>query len=96
MKTTFNENGQMVLEINDTLSITLGDADYVYRSHINRMQAISPNNWVACESIGSDGNHYTAWYFVKEPDETELDEIDYEEPDDITDEYNHIIYDKTE
>ena len=92
MKTTFNENGQMVFEINDTLSITLGEADFVYRSHINGMQALSPNNWVACDATGSDGNHYTVWYFVKEPNETELDEIDYEEPDDITDEYNHIVY----
>lgn len=99
MKATFNEKGQMVLVINDTLSITLEEADFEYRSHINGMQALRPNNWVACEATGSDGNHYKAWYFV--PDEIanslqDLEDIDYANPDDITDEYNHIVYDNAE
>ena len=75
MKTTFNEKGQMVLVINDTLSITLEEADFEYRSHINGMQALSPNNWVACEATGSDGNHYTAWYFVSDTTDISLEDI---------------------
>ena len=96
MKTTFNEKGQMVLVINDTLSITLEEADFEYRSHINGMQALSPNNWVACEATGSDGNHYTAWYFLSDTTDISLEDIDYANPNDITDEYNHIVYDKAE
>ena len=80
--------------INENLTITLGnDADFEYRSHINGMQATEPNNWVACKATGSDGNEYTAWYFVADTN-VELDTIDYDDPDDVTDEYNHIVYDK--
>lgn len=60
------------------------------------MQATEPNNWVACKATGNDGREYTAWYYVTDPNETELDEIDYDNPDDITDEYNHIVYSKAE
>lgn len=81
--------------INENLTVTLdGDAEYTYRSHINGMQTIKPNNWVSCNAKGNDGENYTAWYFVSNPNETELDEIDYENPDDITDEYNHLVYTK--
>lgn len=87
----------MKITINENLTITLVDnsADFKYRSHINGMQATEPNNWVACNATGSDGKDYTAWYYVADTD-IELDEIDYSEPDDITDEYNHIVYDKAE
>lgn len=86
-----------MIKINENLTITLGnEADFVYRSHINGMQASEPDNWVACKATGSDGKEYTAWYYVTDPDEIELDEIDYENPDDITDEDNHIVYEKAE
>lgn len=86
-----------MIKIDENLTITIiGEADFVYRSHINGMRTTAPNNWVACKATGSDGKDYTAWYYVTDPDETELDEIEYENPDDITDEYNHIVYEKAE
>ena len=93
MKTTF-KNGKTVFEISENLSITLGDeADLSYRSHINGMQASEPDNWVACKATGSDDKDYTAWYYVEDTN-MELDNIDYDNPDDIEDENGNIIYDK--
>lgn len=85
----------MEIKINENLTITLidNDADFKYRSHVNGNQLTHPDNWVACRATGSDGNEYTAWYYVADTD-IELDEIDYRNPDDVTDEYNHIVYDK--
>ena len=84
----------MEIKINESLTITLidNDADFKYRSHVNGNQLINPNNWVACNATGSDGNEYTAWYYVDT--DIELDEIDYSDPNDVTDEYNCIVYDK--
>lgn len=85
----------MEITINTNLTITLidNDADFKYRSHVDGNQLIHPNNWVACGAIGSDGKEYTAWYYVPDSD-IELDEIDYSAPNDVTDEYNHIVYDR--
>lgn len=69
------------------------EADYEYRSHIEGMAANSPDNWVSNHGTDEDGNEIVAWYFIENSDETALDEIDYENPDDIVDEYGHIIYD---
>ncbi len=95
MKFSFNENREMVIEVNSTLSITLGagEADYTYRSHINGMQVSEPNKWVSCAGTGGDGKNYTAWYYVEDTN-MELDNIDYDNPDDIEDENGNIIYDK--
>ena len=84
----------MEIKINENLTVTLidNDADFKYRSHVNGNQLINPNNWVACRATGSDGNEYTAWYYVDT--DIELDEIDYSDPNDVTDEYNCIVYDK--
>lgn len=75
---------------------TMQGADYEYRSHINGMAVNSPDNWVACHGVDEDGTGITAWYFVEDISNTSLDDIDYDEPDDIIDEYGHIVYDKEE
>lgn len=66
--------------------------DLEYRSHINGMTCLSPNNWVSGVAKDYDGNEYKLWYRVE--DEFEFDEIDYNNPDDIVDEYNQIVYTK--
>ena len=94
MKTRF-ENGRLVLEINDNLEINLNPvANIEYRSHINRMQTAKPDNWVSVVGQGNDGNVYKAWYFVEDFNAINgLEDINYEEPSDIVDEYGKIIYD---
>ena len=94
MKTRF-ENGRLVLEINDNLEINLNPvANIEYRSHINRMQTVKPDNWVSVVGQGNDGNAYKAWYFVEDFNAINgLEDINYEEPSDIVDEYGKIIYD---
>lgn len=95
MNTHYNEDGRLVLEVNDTLEITLStEANLEYRSHINGMQTVKPDNWVSVEGQGNDGKQYKAWYFVEDFDAiNELDEIEFENPSDIVDDYNKIIYD---
>lgn len=95
MNTHYNEDGRLVIEVNDTLKITLStEANIEYRSHINGMQTVKPDNWVSVEGQGNDGKPYKAWYFVEDFDAiNELDEIEYEEPSDIVDEYGKNIYD---
>ena len=91
MKTHY-EDGKLVLELKDTLNITLNaEADLEYRSHINGMQTLKPNHWVSVEGEGNDGETYKAWYFVDDL-KIGLDEIDYEKPSDIEDWYGKIIY----
>lgn len=63
-----------------------------YRSHINGMNCLSPNNWVSGTATDEQENEYKLWYYVE--DNFEFDEIDYDDPDDITDEYNHLVYTK--
>lgn len=88
------ENGRLVLEVNDTLEITLStEANIEYRSHINRMQTVKPDNWVSVEGEGNDGKLYKAWYFVEDLDNIDLEDINYEEPSDIVDEYGKLIFD---
>ena len=90
---THYEDGRLVLEVNDTLNITLNtEADIEYRSHINGMQTVNPANWVSVEGKGNDGETYKAWYFVEDL-KIGLDEIDYGKPSDIENEYGKIIYD---
>lgn len=94
MNTHYNEDGILVLEVNDTLEITLsGDANIEYRSHINRMQTVKPDNWVSVEGVGNDGKPYKAWYFVDDLDNIDLEDINYEEPSDIVDDNGKLIYD---
>lgn len=66
--------------------------DMEYRSHINGMNCLSPNNWVSGTATDEEGNEYKLWYYVE--DDFEFDKIDYDNPDDITDEYNHLVYSK--
>lgn len=88
------ENGRLVLEVNDTLEITLStEANIEYRSHINRMQTVKPDNWVSVEGEGNDGKLYKAWYFVEDLDNIDLEDINYEGPSDIVDEYGKLIFD---
>ena len=94
MNTHYNEDGRLVLEVNDTLEITLSpEANIEYRSHINRMQTVKPDNWVSVEGQGNDGKSYKAWYFVENFDNTDLEDINYEELADIEDDYGKIVYD---
>ncbi|MDY3861878.1 MAG: hypothetical protein SOZ45_04905 [Ruminococcus sp.] len=94
MNTHYNEDGRLVLEVNDTLEITLStEANIEYRSHINRMQTVKPDNWVSVEGEGNDGKLYKAWYFVEDLDNIDLEDINYEEPSDIVDEYGKLIFD---
>ena len=95
MNTHYNEDGRLVLEVNDTLEITLStEANPEYRSHINRTQTVKPDNWVSVEGEGNDGKLYKAWYFVEDfAAINELDEIDFEKPSDIVDDYGKLIYD---
>lgn len=94
MNTHYNEDGRLVLEVNDTLEITLStEANPEYRSHINGMQTVKPDNWVSVEGVGNDGKQYKAWYFVEDLDNIDLEDINYEEPSDIVDEYGKLIFD---
>lgn len=81
------------LKINGRTYTMENEADYEYRSHINGMQNLAPDNYVSCKGKDENGNEVTAWYYVENPDETPLEEIDYDNPADIVDEYGHIIYD---
>lgn len=84
------------LTVNGKSYTMQNEADYEYRSHIEGMAVNSPDNWVANHGVDEDGSEIVAWYFVENPDETALDEIVYDEPSDIVDEYGHIIYDSEE
>lgn len=78
-------------EVNGKTYKEVGDAEIIYRSHINRMQCTCPNNWVGLPLEDEDGKAYTAWYYMPDTN-AELDSIDYDKPDDITDEYGNLIY----
>lgn len=94
MNTHYNEDGRLVLEVNDMLEITLStEANPEYRSHINGMQTVKPDNWISVEGQGSDGKQYKAWYFVEDTAAIDLEDINYEEPSDIVDDYGKLIYD---
>lgn len=82
------------LKINGITYTMDNNADFEYRSHINGMQNLAPDNYVSCKGKDENGNDITAWYYVS--DGTALDEIDYDNPADIVDEYGHIIYDSEE
>ena len=92
MNTSFDNKGRMVLEVNDTLKITLDfEAAPEYRSHINGMQVINPDNWLLVKGEGSDGNSYRVWYFIEDWN-IELEDVDYTEPNDIEDMNGKIIW----
>ena len=94
MNTHYNEEGRLVLEISGNLEITLStEANPEYRSHINGMQTVKPDNWVSVKGEGNDGKPYKAWYFVEDFDNIDLEDINYEEPSDIVDDYGKLIYD---
>ena len=94
MNTHYNEDGRLVLEVNGTLEITLStEANPEYRSHINGMQTVKPDNWVSVDGVGNDGKPYKAWYFVEDLDNIDLEDINYEEPSDIVDDNGKLIYD---
>ena len=94
MNTHYNEDGRLVIEVNETLKITLStEANIEYCSHINGMQTVKPDNWVSVEGQCNDGKSYKAWYFVEDFDNTDLEDINYEEPADIEDDYGKIVYD---
>lgn len=92
MKTNFDNDGRLVIEVNDTLKIAL-DAEAIaeYRSHINGMQVINPDNWLLVRGEGSDGNSYQVWYFIEDWN-IELEDVDYAEPHDIEDGNGNIIW----
>lgn len=70
------------------------NSEYEYRAHMYGMYTLDPNNWVACHGFDEDGTGITAWYFVEDISNTALDDIDYDEPNDIIDEHGHMVYDK--
>lgn len=76
----------------DTIKIThngitkeyfCSEAEPRYRSHINGLQCICPESWVAMSISPVDESdlNLVAWYC--NDDEKELDDIDYSRPDDI-------------
>ena len=95
MNTSFDNKGRMVLEVNDILKITLDfEAIPEYRSHINGLRTINPDNWLLVKGEGSDGNSYRVWYFIEDWN-IELEDVDYTEPDDIEDEDGNIVWERT-
>lgn len=82
------------ITVNGKTYTMTGNADIEYRSHINGMQCTCPDSWVSLPLEDEDGNEYKAWYKIDE--DTELDSIDYDEPEDITDEFGGIVYDRDE
>lgn len=75
----------MTITINDKTYRITRDAEIEYRS-----ERVNPNAWVALyledESVTDEfGDHpqFIAWYYVEDLENTELDEIDYENPYDI-------------
>lgn len=97
METTFVNNNLAFKLDNGTTIITDGDAEFEYRSHIKGFQCTVPNNWITLHGKDKDGNFYTAWYYVEDEIEEGYDMmhyIDFENPHDITDDYNHVIYEK--
>lgn len=81
------------ITINGIVYVVTSNADIEYRSHINGMQCTCPDRWVSMSLEDRDGNVYKAWYMINDPS-VELDSIDYDRPDDITDEFGKIVYDK--
>ena len=75
----------MTININDRTYRITRDAEIEYRSEM-----VDPFSWVALyledESVTDEfGDHpqFVAWYFVEDLENTELSEIDYENPYDI-------------
>ena len=75
----------MTININDRTYRITRDAEIEYRSEM-----VDPFSWVALyledESVTHEfGDHpqFVAWYFVEDLENTELSEIDYENPYDI-------------
>ena len=75
----------MTITINGKIYRIRRDAEIEYRS-----DRVDPFSWVAMyledESITDefgDHPHYIAWYYVEDLENTELDDIDYENPHDI-------------
>ena len=75
----------MTIIINDKTYRITRDAEIEYRSGM-----VDPFSWVALyledESVTDefgDHPHFVAWYYVEDLENTELDDIDYENPYDI-------------
>lgn len=79
-----------IITVNGKKYTLSNEADFVYRSHINGMSCLEPNNWVACDCTDENGVPCTAWYYAKE--EWDLSWIDYNDPDDIVDENGKLVY----
>lgn len=91
-------NGKLAFKLNGTTIITDGDAEFEYRSHINRNKCLTPENWIALHGKDKEGNCYTVWYYTDKEivEGYEIsDYIDLENPNDIVDEDNHIIYENS-
>lgn len=79
----------MKIAINNKEYTITNDARIEYRS-----DRVDPMHWVALDLIDesdrdefNDPHKYIAWYYVPEMDNEgfELDQIDYDEPDDLQD-----------
>ena len=85
-----------IITVNGKKYTLSNEADFVYRSHINGMSCLEPNNWVACDCTDENGTEYTAWYYVTEEEAQEenwdLSWIDYGDPDDIVNENGKLVY----
>lgn len=61
-------------------------AEFEYRSHINGMTALSPNNYMSAQAIDTDENTYTVWWFIDDEhinDEDMSDATDWMNPSDV-------------
>lgn len=63
-----------------------GEADYCYHS-----SSCEPSNWVLCTAVDTNTNiEYECWYYVD--DDTELEDVDYYEPYEVTTENGTRVY----
>lgn len=71
------------LTINGT-TYNIGENAYpCYRSHnSDGWQMTEPDSWIAQPAWTDNGDRYILWYYIADAN-TDLDEIDYDTPDDI-------------
>lgn len=75
----------MMITYNGKTIILGEDAEYTHRSHINGMQCTEPDNWIHVTGADAEDENdiYDIWYYVEDVN-TELEDINWNDPWDVT------------
>lgn len=58
-------------------------SDIKYRSHRCGKKCTNPNNWLLVIATDKFGFEYECWYYIKDINIIDLDNIDYDNPNDV-------------